>query len=587
MGKEMAAIHGSYKTWLCNAALFALICAAFAAGILLGPIVSSRGKNDLKEIRCSPDEASTRLGERGADSECISQKQLGQFVQQWSRAMNELIEEKMVNISRRKINPAIRKLSRAKDAAMKKTIEEMLNAILANWTAQLSQHMYSLPSGEPRATHTIVTEDDIVKPTTETELDVIEVDSVEPATQDTHVNIPVPIALYPLNGKYTTWDISGRSNPNGLARGVRLASGPDGLPQGSYQFSGKSSSYIEFPNTGALRAKNSITLLAWVYVKSRGGPIFNYNPLGWGVSLWVNSKHYLSAKFVEGDDGCTTCFISALPLKTNAWNYVGMSYDHTSGIAKLWVDGRVSSQRNIGTKISLSTSRSVRMGARATNDGNYFNGRISRMQVYDRALTQREVEVLAGPIEAGACPQGWTGYHSSCYLVFNRLTNQWNQARQVCQEHGGDLVEIESPEENHFVYTLANSKAPGGRFLWIGLLRGSPDERFQWVDDPAPTLYSNWALSEPNNFHGRGENCGHMYIWKGEKAMQWNDEVCVNPTIGPMIFMCEMKPVDFGPKPAKTGNSIDEEGSGEPGSGSGEFSGESESTSGDDLQNGL
>lgn len=123
MGKEMASIHGSYKTWLCNAALFALICAAFAAGILLGPIVSSRGKNDLKEVRCSPDEASKRLGERGADSECISQKQLGQFMQQWSRAMNELIEEKMVNVSRRKINPAIRKLSRAKDAAMKKTIE--------------------------------------------------------------------------------------------------------------------------------------------------------------------------------------------------------------------------------------------------------------------------------------------------------------------------------------------------------------------------------------------------------------------------------------------------------------------------------
>ena len=216
---------------------------------------------------------------------------------------------------------------------------------------------------------------------------------------DTPFSIPVPIALYPLNGKYTTWDISGRSNPNGITHGVRLAPGPDGHPQGSYQFSGKSSSYIEFPNTGALRAKNSLTLLAWVFVKSRGGPIFNYNPLGWGVSLWVNSKHYLSAKFVEGDEGCETCFISALPLKTNAWNYVGMSYDHISGIAKLWVDGRVSSQRNIGTKISLSTSRTVRMGARATNDGNYFNGRISRMQVYERALTQREVEAVAGPIE--------------------------------------------------------------------------------------------------------------------------------------------------------------------------------------------
>jgi len=211
--------------------------------------------------------------------------------------------------------------------------------------------------------------------------------------------MPVPIALYPLNGKYTTWDISGRSNPNGLARGVRLAPGPDGHPQGSYQFSGKSGSFIEFPNTGALKAKESITLLAWVYVKSRSGPIFNYNPLGWGVSLWVNSKHYLSAKFIEDDEGCETCFISALPLKTNAWNYVGMSYDHNSGAAKLWVHGKVSSQRNIGTKIRLSTSKNVRMGARATNDGNYFNGRISRMQVYDKALSRREVEAVTGPIE--------------------------------------------------------------------------------------------------------------------------------------------------------------------------------------------
>jgi len=118
------------------------------------------------------------------------------------------------------------------------------------------------------------------------------------------------------------------------------------------------------------------------------------------------------------------------------------------------------------------------------------------------------------------------------------------------------------------------------RFMWIGLLRGSPDEQFSWVDDPLPTLYSNWALSEPNNFDGRGENCGHMYLWTGERAMQWNDELCVNPTIGSMIFMCEMKPVDFSPKPAKTGNSVDEEGSGKAGSGSGEVSSGSES--GDD-----
>ena len=76
-----------------------------------------------------------------------------------------------------------------------------------------------------------------------------------------------------------------------------------------------------------------------------------------------------------------------------------MSYDRTSGIAKLLVNGRVSSKRNIGTTIGdLSTSWNVRMGARATKDGNYFKGRISRMQVYDRALTQREVEVVSSTL---------------------------------------------------------------------------------------------------------------------------------------------------------------------------------------------
>lgn len=122
----MVVKRGSYRTWLCNAALFALICAAFAAGILLGPVVSSRGKNDNKDVLCSPGVAeNTQFANKpsGANSECISQKQLGEFMEEWSRSMGGLIEEKMINVSRRKIKPAIRKLSRAKDAVTKITIE--------------------------------------------------------------------------------------------------------------------------------------------------------------------------------------------------------------------------------------------------------------------------------------------------------------------------------------------------------------------------------------------------------------------------------------------------------------------------------
>ena len=58
----------------------------------------------------------------------------------------------------------------------------MLNAILTNWTAQLSLNTNKVPSEKPRTIHETVTEN-TVKPTTTTQLEVIEVDSVEPATQ--------------------------------------------------------------------------------------------------------------------------------------------------------------------------------------------------------------------------------------------------------------------------------------------------------------------------------------------------------------------------------------------------------------------
>ena len=58
----------------------------------------------------------------------------------------------------------------------------MLNAILTNWTAQLLLNTNNLPSEKPKTIHETVTEN-TVKPTTKTQLEVIEVDSVEPATQ--------------------------------------------------------------------------------------------------------------------------------------------------------------------------------------------------------------------------------------------------------------------------------------------------------------------------------------------------------------------------------------------------------------------
>lgn len=122
----------SYKTWLCNAAIFALICAAFAAGVIVGPLVSSREKDDVKdEVRCSPDEAAWT--KQNAKSKCVSLKDLTTFMSDWSQSLDELIEAKLVNVSRQKINPAIRKLLRAKDAATKKALRGTITFLVCSY----------------------------------------------------------------------------------------------------------------------------------------------------------------------------------------------------------------------------------------------------------------------------------------------------------------------------------------------------------------------------------------------------------------------------------------------------------------------
>ena len=138
------------------------------------------------------------------------------------------------------------------------------------------------------------------------------------------------------------------------------------------------------------------------------------------------------------------------------------------------------------------------------------------------------------------CPQGWSTYKGSCYKS-NAPTQSWNKAQQACQVLHAHLVVISSREENQFVFELARAQAPRYKYMWIGLHRFSPHERFLWVDNSTALVYHNWAKSEPNNEYNNGENCAHMYISPSERnAKEWNDEICANPSNGgPMLSMCE------------------------------------------------
>ena len=204
--------------------------------------------------------------------------------------------------------------------------------------------------------------------------------------------VPDPVAFFPLNAAYDTKEINNRA-VKGIASGVTLAPGPDGRPNYSYKFSGSSTSYIEFPNRigGPLDVRFSMTMLCWVYFDGQDGPLFNYKTSGsWGVHLWVVSGK-LFVRFTKRGYSFTTNL--AHTSLAGGWKFVGASYDRCSGEAKLWVNGAVVQTLNIGAGLELATQDSIRMGVK-TGDGRYFKGRIAQMRIYNRALSQEQIQAI-------------------------------------------------------------------------------------------------------------------------------------------------------------------------------------------------
>lgn len=201
--------------------------------------------------------------------------------------------------------------------------------------------------------------------------------------------LPPLVAIFPLDAESGTKDITNNNQP-GIPSNVRSAPGPDGRQKGSTLFTGSINSYIEFPNNGKLDTRRSTTILAWVFHSGKSGPIFNYDRRGFGVHLWMVGPRVLFVRFVRRSKR-RTASVATYAKKPNyrAWNYIGASYDYSSGVATLWLNSEPVARQSIG-RFDLATNYPVRMGARV-GDKNAFRGKISCLQVYSVALTAKQI----------------------------------------------------------------------------------------------------------------------------------------------------------------------------------------------------
>ncbi|XP_067337029.1 galactose-specific lectin nattectin-like isoform X2 [Channa argus] len=135
------------------------------------------------------------------------------------------------------------------------------------------------------------------------------------------------------------------------------------------------------------------------------------------------------------------------------------------------------------------------------------------------------------------CEEGWELHGGKCYY-FSKKPSSWKQSREECVRRGGDLVKIDSREEQSFLEKRLRNKMDNEQDkFWIGLTDSEKEGRWLWVDgSELDTSLRFWIRTEPDDFKGNhgehpdGEDCVRMGEKGGAVDLKcWFDQSCNNP----------------------------------------------------------
>ena len=122
-------------------------------------------------------------------------------------------------------------------------------------------------------------------------------------------------------------------------------------------------------------------------------------------------------------------------------------------------------------------------------------------------------------------------------------SKSWSDALTYCRSLGGELVKINSEEENEFVLNLVRDQAASVEQVWIGMSWDTIAQDYFWSDGSVP-VYENWANGEPNGFSF--EPCTQMYTARANSlnlpnraSGRWNDIPCPADFKHPSGIVCK------------------------------------------------
>lgn len=121
----------------------------------------------------------------------------------------------------------------------------------------------------------------------------------------------------------------------------------------------------------------------------------------------------------------------------------------------------------------------------------------------------------------------------------------WDQAKALCESHGGYLVKVDNAAENSFIYNWALSEGiETGKGPWLGANNRTDVTKWVWNDETSPFCignnpcvpvisgtYTNWFTGNPSANDNR---CGAMRAGSPANG-RWGNSNCISPS----AFVCE------------------------------------------------
>src|SRR5207244_8616008 len=97
-------------------------------------------------------------------------------------------------------------------------------------------------------------------------------------------------------------------------------------------------------------------------------------------------------------------------ITTNTWQHVALTYDKSSNNGKItiYLNGNIARQITNAGGFTPQTTYPLNFGARLAQGAAYYAGSMDEVEIFNRALSQSEIQAIFNAGAAGKCKPGAT-----------------------------------------------------------------------------------------------------------------------------------------------------------------------------------